>query len=103
MAKVKSLRGHMDMEVETQGQSVTISVDMEIAQRDQIHSVIIVATPEGEQTVEMIISPPNVYTRQGDEDWVRMDIRYQQTRSAWLDVCLLTKTAGAVLSRRGAY
>ncbi len=36
-------------------------------------------------------------------DWMRMDVRYVRTRSAWGDVKLLLRTVGAVLSGRGAY
>jgi len=39
----------------------------------------------------------------GFEDWVRMDIQYQEKRSMLLDLKLLFKTVGAVLSGRGAY
>ena len=39
----------------------------------------------------------------GFQDWVRMDIRYAQTRSARMDLGLLARTLGAVVSRRGAY
>ncbi|MEZ5976017.1 MAG: sugar transferase [Planctomycetota bacterium] len=37
------------------------------------------------------------------DDWVRMDIQYQQKRSLWFDLKLLFKTIGAVVSGRGAY
>jgi lipopolysaccharide/colanic/teichoic acid biosynthesis glycosyltransferase len=37
------------------------------------------------------------------EEWVRMDIEYQQKRSFWFDVKLVLKTFGAVFSGRGAY
>ena len=37
------------------------------------------------------------------EEWVRMDIEYQQKRSFWFDVKLILKTFGAVFSGRGAY
>ncbi|MCP5020277.1 MAG: hypothetical protein GY930_00740 [bacterium] len=37
------------------------------------------------------------------EEWVRMDIEYQQKRSFWFDVKLILKTFGAVISGRGAY
>lgn len=39
----------------------------------------------------------------GFEDWVRMDIQYQEKRSFAFDAKLLLKTVGAVLSGRGAY
>jgi len=35
--------------------------------------------------------------------WVRMDLRYAQRRSIWLDLVLLARTIPAVLSRRGAH
>ncbi|MFT4647433.1 MAG: lipopolysaccharide/colanic/teichoic acid biosynthesis glycosyltransferase [Glaciecola sp.] len=37
------------------------------------------------------------------EEWVRMDIEYQQKRSFWFDLKLVLKTFGAVFSGRGAY
>lgn len=37
------------------------------------------------------------------DDWMRMDIRYKQTRSWGLDLKLMWKTFGAVFSGRGAY
>ncbi len=36
-------------------------------------------------------------------DWMRMDLQYIAKRSLLFDLSLLAKTAGAVLSRRGAY
>ena len=39
----------------------------------------------------------------GFDDWVRMDLRYLQRRSALLDLGLLARTAKAVLTGRGAY
>jgi lipopolysaccharide/colanic/teichoic acid biosynthesis glycosyltransferase len=36
-------------------------------------------------------------------DWMRMDLQYIAKRSLLFDLRLLAKTAGAVLSRRGAY
>jgi exopolysaccharide biosynthesis polyprenyl glycosylphosphotransferase len=39
----------------------------------------------------------------GFEDWVRMDIQYQERRSVLFDLKLLFKTVGAVISGRGAY
>lgn len=39
----------------------------------------------------------------GFEEWVRMDIQYQDRRSLLFDLKLLFKTVGAVLSGRGAY
>jgi len=36
------------------------------------------------------------------EDWMRMDLRYTREQSLALDLALLWKTVGAVLSRRGA-
>jgi lipopolysaccharide/colanic/teichoic acid biosynthesis glycosyltransferase len=37
------------------------------------------------------------------EQWVRMDLRYIRRRSLWLDLSILRRTFGAVLSGRGAY
>jgi lipopolysaccharide/colanic/teichoic acid biosynthesis glycosyltransferase len=39
----------------------------------------------------------------GFDDWVRMDLRYLEQKSFWLDCKLLFKTVTAVLSGRGAY
>jgi len=39
----------------------------------------------------------------GFEDWMRMDLRYAQRHNVFTDLGLLAKTAGAVVSRRGAY
>lgn len=39
----------------------------------------------------------------GFEEWVRMDIQYQEKRSLRFDLRLLWKTVGAVVSGRGAY
>jgi len=39
----------------------------------------------------------------GFEDWVRLDLRYAQRRSAGMDLNLLLRTAKAVISGRGAY
>jgi len=39
----------------------------------------------------------------GFDDWVRMDLRYLERKSFWLDCKLLFKTVTAVLSGRGAY
>lgn len=36
-------------------------------------------------------------------DWMRMDLRYIAKRSLFFDLSLLAKTAGAILTRRGAY
>ena len=37
------------------------------------------------------------------DDWMRMDVRYVRTRSAWADLCLLVQTIPAVLLCRGAH
>jgi len=37
------------------------------------------------------------------EDWMRMDMRYIQERSAWVDLKLLFQTVWTVVSSRGAY
>jgi lipopolysaccharide/colanic/teichoic acid biosynthesis glycosyltransferase len=36
------------------------------------------------------------------DEWMRMDLRYVDSRSPWLDFKLLVKTLPAVLSRKGA-
>jgi len=36
-------------------------------------------------------------------DMVRLDLTYARTWSIWLDIQILLKTPGAVLSRQGAY
>ena len=37
------------------------------------------------------------------EDWMRMDMRYIQERSAWMDIKLLCQTVWTVVSGKGAY
>lgn len=37
------------------------------------------------------------------EDWMRMDMRYIQERSAWMDLKLLCQTVWTVVSGKGAY
>lgn len=37
------------------------------------------------------------------DDRVRLDVEYIENRSLWLDLRILARTAGAVLSQRGAY
>lgn len=39
----------------------------------------------------------------GFDDWVRMDLRYAQTRSPFLDLSLVSRTFRAVATGRGAY
>jgi lipopolysaccharide/colanic/teichoic acid biosynthesis glycosyltransferase len=39
----------------------------------------------------------------GFEEWVRMDLRYVERQNMLLDLKLVAKTAGAVVSGRGAY
>lgn len=41
-------------------------------------------------------------SRVGFREWVRSDLRYIDRRSLWLDLRLLCRAVGAVLSRRGA-
>ncbi len=36
------------------------------------------------------------------DKWVESDVRYIKTRSFRLDICLLFKTIGAVILRKGA-
>jgi lipopolysaccharide/colanic/teichoic acid biosynthesis glycosyltransferase len=37
------------------------------------------------------------------EEWVRLDLQYIAEWSPWMDLSILARTPGAVLSRRGAY
>jgi len=38
----------------------------------------------------------------GFEEWMKLDLRYVDEWSLWLDVLILLKTVPAVLSKRGA-
>ena len=37
------------------------------------------------------------------DEWVRLDLKYIESRSLWLDICILLKTIPAVISGDGAY
>ena len=74
MRTVESFRAHADMEIETLGENIPISMEMEVSRNDRVHNILVIATPGGEQTIEMVIAEPHAYAKISGQGWIRMDL-----------------------------
>ena len=77
MEGLKSFRSRMDIETETSGVNVRIAMNMEQARDGRLRSLMVINSPEGKQEFETIMSEPDVYAREPQHGWVRINIEEQ--------------------------
>ena len=75
METVNSFRAHVEMNMEVEGESVPTSTDMEVSRNKWMRFTTDLVTPDGEQTVEIIIADPDIYMRRSGADWFHTDLK----------------------------
>lgn len=88
---IKSFRAISDIRMRALGENLSISMNIESARNNWSHIVQDLDFPDGEMTVEIIMAPPDVYTKFSNTDmgWLRMDVE-ALARSAGVSEQLFT-------------
>ena len=69
---IKSFRSHLDLEISVLDERVVMIVDMEMGKDGRMRNVMGIDTPDGKQSIEMIVAGPYVYLKDPDAGWTQV-------------------------------
>ena len=69
---IKSFRSHLDLEISVLDERVVMIVDMEMGKDGRMRNVMDIDTPDGKQSIEMIVAGPYVYLKDPDAGWTQV-------------------------------
>ena len=76
METVETFRAKLDMDGTIMGEDLSISMDMELGDKEWMHSNTFIDTPEGGLQMEQVLTERHAYVRISSENigWIRMEL-----------------------------